>query len=219
MRRIRRNVFPHLFGVFFGQQWEPGGQPAYEGGSLIYVSKMSTLEVRPRIDEDAFWESFEPWSEEDAEEVRENIPANAAQPFLALAYLLDTNGVRYVMASRPSIMARVRDAGGLGVLSVSAITVAELYLGVAILPEGRRKATLLASLDRVLTRGIDVRPLSGAAARICGTAGAALRSAGVSFSFQDLAIASIAIAENSTVAYNDRFFEDAQRVCGLRFEA
>jgi hypothetical protein len=31
------------------------------------------VHVRPHIDEEAFWESFEPWSEEDAEEVRENI--------------------------------------------------------------------------------------------------------------------------------------------------
>lgn len=59
--------------TFFGQQWELGGQPAYEGGSLIYVSKMSTVEVRPSVNEEAFWESFEPWPEEDAEEVRENI--------------------------------------------------------------------------------------------------------------------------------------------------
>lgn len=122
------------------------------------------------------------------------------------------------MANRPSIMVRVRDVGGLGVLSVSTITVAELYLGLAILPEGRRKAGLLASLDDTLAGGIDMRPLSGAAAQVCGTAGAALRSAGVSFSFQDLAIASIALAENRVVASNDRFFEEAARVCGLRFE-
>lgn len=131
---------------------------------------------------------------------------------------MDTNGVSYIMANRPSTMARVRNAGGLGVLSVSAITVAELYLGVAILPEGRRKASLMASLDNTLTGGIDIRPLSGAAAKVCGTAGAELKRAGVSYSFQDLAIASIALAEDRIVASNDRFFEDAARVCGLRFE-
>lgn len=115
-------------------------------------------------------------------------------------------------------MARLHDVGGLGVVSISAITVAELYLGVEVLPDGRRKANLLASLDRVLTGGMDIRPLSGAAARTFGRAGAALKKAGVSCSFQDLAIASIALAENRIVASNDRFFEDAQRVCGLRFE-
>jgi len=122
------------------------------------------------------------------------------------------------MANRPSVMARVREAGGIGVLSVSAISVAELYLGIAILPEGRRKVSLLASFDIALTGGIDVRPFSGAAAKIYGTAGAALKSAGVSYSFQDLAIASIALAEDRIMVSNDRFFEEAARVCGLRFE-
>lgn len=59
--------------VFFGQQWEPGGTPAYPGGSLIFPSAIASVEVRPRIDEEAFWKSFEPWSEQDADEVRENI--------------------------------------------------------------------------------------------------------------------------------------------------
>jgi hypothetical protein len=59
--------------VFFAQQWELGGQPAYPGGRLIYPSSAASLEVRPRIDEEAFWGSFEPWSEDDANEVRENI--------------------------------------------------------------------------------------------------------------------------------------------------
>ncbi len=59
--------------IFLAQQWEPGGQPAYPGGSLIYASSVASVEVRPYIDDEAFWNSFEPWSEEDAEEVRENI--------------------------------------------------------------------------------------------------------------------------------------------------
>ncbi len=59
--------------VFLAQQWEPGGQPAYAGGSLIYASSVSSVEVRPHIDEETFWSSFEPWPEEDAKEIRENI--------------------------------------------------------------------------------------------------------------------------------------------------
>jgi hypothetical protein len=59
--------------IFFAQQWEPGGQPAYPGGALIYASSVVSVEVRPRIDEETFWKSFEPWPEEDAEEIRENI--------------------------------------------------------------------------------------------------------------------------------------------------
>lgn len=59
--------------LFLAQQWEPGGQPAYPEGALIYPSSVSSVEVRPYIDEEKFWSSFKPWPEEDAEEIRENI--------------------------------------------------------------------------------------------------------------------------------------------------
>ena len=59
--------------VFFAQQWELGGQPAYPGGALIYPSSVASLQVRPPIDEEMFWGSFEPWSEDDADEIRKNI--------------------------------------------------------------------------------------------------------------------------------------------------
>jgi hypothetical protein len=59
--------------VFLAQQWEPGGQPAYPGGSLIHPSSATSVEVRPHIDDEKFWESFEPWSEEDAEEIMRNV--------------------------------------------------------------------------------------------------------------------------------------------------
>lgn len=59
--------------VFLAQQWEPGGQPGYAGASLLYASSVSSVEVRPHVDEEKFWESFEPWSEEDAEEIMKNV--------------------------------------------------------------------------------------------------------------------------------------------------
>lgn len=59
--------------VFLAQQWEPGGQPAYPGGALIYPSSAVSVEVRPHVDDKTFWESFEPWSEEEAEEIMRNI--------------------------------------------------------------------------------------------------------------------------------------------------
>lgn len=52
--------------VFLTQQWEPGG-------SMNFPSSATSVEVRPRVDDKAFWESFEPWPEDIAEEVRENI--------------------------------------------------------------------------------------------------------------------------------------------------
>ncbi len=59
--------------VFLAQQWEPGGQPGYEGGSTLYASNVNSVEVRPHIDEEKSWKSFEPWPEEDAEEIMKNV--------------------------------------------------------------------------------------------------------------------------------------------------
>jgi predicted nucleic acid-binding protein len=135
-----------------------------------------------------------------------------------LNYLLDINIASYVMRRRPSIVAKVEEAGGLGLLSVSTITLAELAFGIRILPEGRRKTSLLNNLGALLGMRMDVRPFSADAAEVFAEAGATLRRAGVAFSFQDLTIASIAIAENRTLASNDAFFEHVERLCGLRFE-
>lgn len=87
-----------------------------------------------------------------------------------------------------------------------------------ILLEGRRKTWLLNDLKELLGTRLDVRPFSSEAAGVFSEAGATLRRAGVGFSFQDLAIASAAIAENKTLASNDIFFEHVERLCGLRFE-
>jgi len=134
-----------------------------------------------------------------------------------LAYLLDTNTVSYLIQKRPIIVDKVASAGGLSNLSVAAITAAELRYGVERMPEGRRKVNNLADLFTVLGE-IEIRPFTEDAAAAFGWAAALLESAGVAFSFPDLAIASIALVEDITVASNDGFFEHVQKVCGLKFE-
>ncbi len=133
-------------------------------------------------------------------------------------YLIDTDAVSYLMERRPSIVAKVREVGGPALLSVSTISLAELDYGIRIMPEGRKKTERLDSLRRLLEVGMDVRLFSTEAAGVYAEFGAILKRAGIAFKFQDLAIASIAMAENKTLASNDRFFEDARRLCGLRFE-
>jgi predicted nucleic acid-binding protein len=135
-----------------------------------------------------------------------------------LNYLLDTNIASYAMRRRPTIVSKIEEVGGLENLSVSTITLAELTFGVRILPEGRRKIELLRGLERISATRMDLRPFSPEVAGVFAEAGAVLRGAGIAFSFQDLAIASTAIAENKTLASNDGFFEDVERLCGLRFE-
>lgn len=131
---------------------------------------------------------------------------------------MDTNIASYLMRSRPSIVARVNDVGGAGLLSISTITLAELRYGIHIMPEGRRRSSLLKRLEDMLAIGMDIRPFTIAAADVYSEAGATLRNAGIAFSFQDLAIAAIAMSENKTLASNDGFFTHMRRLRGLRFE-
>lgn len=133
-------------------------------------------------------------------------------------YLVDTNIASYLMEQRTSIVARISEIGGAGLLSMSTVTLAELRYGVQTVPEGHRKARLMKSLEDMLGTGMDIRPFTAGAAEVYAEAGAALRKAGIGFSFQDLAIASIAITENKTLASNDGFFDHVKRLCGLRFE-
>jgi predicted nucleic acid-binding protein len=135
-----------------------------------------------------------------------------------LNYLLDTNTVSYLMEERAAVVERVRDAGGLARISISTITLAELRYGLRIMPDSRKKTSSLESLRRILDSEMDIRPFTASAAEVFSEAGATLRGNGISFSFEDLAIASIAIAENKTLASNDGFFGHMQRLCGLRFE-
>lgn len=86
------------------------------------------------------------------------------------------------------------------------------------MPEGRRRVRRLDELEGMLGTGMEVRPFSAEAAGVYSETGATLSEAGIAFKFQDLAIASIAMVENKTLASNDGFFEDVRRLCGLRFE-
>ncbi|MBA2694182.1 MAG: PIN domain-containing protein [Rubrobacter sp.] len=122
------------------------------------------------------------------------------------------------MEDRASIVRRVRDAGGLAFVSISTITLAELRYGLGIMPESRKKAAAVSSLGRILDSDVDTRPFTASAANVYSEAGATLRKAGIAFSFQDLAIAAIAISENKTLASNDDFFGHMRSLCGLRFE-
>jgi tRNA(fMet)-specific endonuclease VapC len=133
-------------------------------------------------------------------------------------YLLDTNILSYFLQGQTSIVTRIRDAGGLSFLSISTITVAESMHGVIAMQDGAKKTRLLASLEQLLATGIDVRPFSIDAARVFAEAKAKLEAAGVNVSFPDLAIASIAMAENKTLVSNDGVFEHVERVHYLRFE-
>ena len=122
------------------------------------------------------------------------------------------------MQKQPVVITKVAEAGGMTNIAVPSVAVAELRYGVEMLPEGRKKRERIASLDTVFDNTLEILPFTEGVAVAFGWAGALLKDAGVAFSFPDLAIASVALAEYRTLASNDRFFEYVQRICGLSFE-
>jgi predicted nucleic acid-binding protein len=120
--------------------------------------------------------------------------------------LLDTNVVSEPL--RPAPEARVIewiDAQPLETLFLSAITVAELRAGVALLPAGRRRAALQQSLEKralPLFAG-RVLPFDLACTQAYAALSAKARAAGLAIAAADGYIAAIAIANGLAVATRD----------------
>jgi predicted nucleic acid-binding protein len=113
---------------------------------------------------------------------------------------------------------RVGNVGGLSFLAIPTIAIAESRYGVLAMPDSPKKMRLLASLEQLIATGIDIRPFSVNAAKVYAEARTKLEASGVSVTFPDLAIASIAKSENKTLVSNDGVFEHVQKVYSLRFE-
>jgi len=127
--------------------------------------------------------------------------------------LLDTNVISEPQRLQPH--ARVLewiDAQALETLYLSAITVAELRAGIALLPSGKRRDSLHDNLEKRLLPMFANRVLSFDIA--CTTAYAGLlaksRAAGLALETADAFIAAIALANGFAVATRDtRPFETA----------
>ena len=113
--------------------------------------------------------------------------------------LLDTNVAAWV-AARP-----------LEDLFFSAVGEAELRYGAAILPEGRRRETLVSDIEAMLRDAFEDRvlPFDSAAARAYAEIAAARRAAGRPVAPADCQIAAIARSRNMAAATrNVRDFAD-----------
>lgn len=117
--------------------------------------------------------------------------------------LLDTNVVSELMRAEPAgaVLAwfGAQDAAA---LFLSAISEAELRAGVAVLPAGRRRETLLAAVDAVTEQDFAGRllPFDSAAARAYADVHARRRAAGRPIAEADCQIAAIAAARGLAVA-------------------
>jgi predicted nucleic acid-binding protein len=127
--------------------------------------------------------------------------------------LLDTNVISEPQRLQPH--ARVLewiDAQALETLYLSAITVAELRAGIALLPSGKRRDSLHDNLEKRLLPMFANRVLSFDMACTKAYAGllAKSRAAGLALETADAFIAAIALANGFTVATRDtRPFETA----------
>ena len=120
--------------------------------------------------------------------------------------LLDTNVISETQRQEPN--ARVLDwidAQALETLYLSAITVAELRAGIALIPAGKRRDSLHENLEKHLLPMFTIRVLSFDMA--CTKAHAELlaksRAAGLAVETADAFIAAVALANGFTVATRD----------------
>lgn len=120
--------------------------------------------------------------------------------------LLDTNVVSEPLRAAPdaNVLAWL-DAQAIETLYLSAISLAELRFGIAALPEGKRRESLLASLEqRVLPLFVGrILPFDAPAAQAYAELRARARAAGQAIATADGYIAAIAATHGFAIATRD----------------
>lgn len=129
--------------------------------------------------------------------------------------LLDTNVVSEVMKLSPDkIVRKWLDDQTAETLYLSSVTAAELMFGIGVLPNGKRKSELTATLDGIMKLFENrILPFDTAAARHYAELAVKARAAGKGFPTPDGYIASIAASRGFVVATRDASAFDA---AGLR---
>jgi predicted nucleic acid-binding protein len=117
--------------------------------------------------------------------------------------LLDTNVISELMRPRPdtAALAWMARQSRLDIYTTS-ITKAEIFYGIAVLPEGRRKTSLASDAQRMFAEdfGGRVLPFDEDAAAHFAEIAAGRRRAGMSLDVPDMQIAAIALATGAAVA-------------------
>lgn len=120
--------------------------------------------------------------------------------------VLDTNVVSEALkpGRDPAVIAWL-DQQSVETLFLSATSLAELLIGIAIMPDGKRKSTISAALDSLITRLFDTRilPFDEGAAMAYSQLVSAARAQGKAVSMPDGQIGAVASVHNFTVATRD----------------
>ncbi|MEQ9640593.1 MAG: type II toxin-antitoxin system VapC family toxin [Alphaproteobacteria bacterium] len=120
--------------------------------------------------------------------------------------LVDTNVVSEMMRVSPNVRVRAwLNAQTEDALFVSAVSLAELWLGVALLPQGRRRRDLTATVaERIADYfGARLLPFDAVAAEIYAQIVADARVRGVTIGMADGQIAATALVQGLAVATRD----------------
>ncbi len=128
--------------------------------------------------------------------------------------ILDTNVLSALMNSRPDVaVVAWLDRQPTESIWITSITVFESRLGLALLPDGRRRQSLEAAFEQIVAVDLDDRVLDfdrGAAAAAAALA-ACRQRAGKPVDMRDTQIAGIAVSRRATLATrNVRHFADLQ---------
>lgn len=128
--------------------------------------------------------------------------------------ILDTNVLSTLMNSRPDVaVVAWLDRQPAESIWITSITVFESRLGLAFLPDGRRRQLLEAAFEQIVAVDLDDRVLDfdrGAAAAAAALA-ADRQRAGKPVDMRDTQIAGIAVSRRATLATrNVRHFADLQ---------
>ena len=125
--------------------------------------------------------------------------------------LLDTNVLSALMQRKADpVVVSWLDAQPSESIWTTAVTVFELWFGLAILPDSRRRRPLRDAFARTLQEDLDGRvlPFDSAAAQASAVIAARQRLAGRQVEIRDVQIAGIAAARRATLATrNTRHFE------------
>ena len=130
--------------------------------------------------------------------------------------LLDTNVVSDIVKPRPNpkVQAWI-DAHNSSSLWISAITVAELHLGIELMPDGRKKSELRLAIDRAIHLfGQQCAPFDALAANEFARIVARRRQIGLPVEALDAQIAAVAITTGFALATLDR--KGFEKIDGLK---
>jgi predicted nucleic acid-binding protein len=114
--------------------------------------------------------------------------------------VLDTNIISETVRAQPSPTVMQWLTSSNEPFAITTVTIGELLTGVRLLPQGKRRTSLMAAIEQVLLRWAVTLPYDEAAARIYAAMREQARAQGRGLSVEDGMIAAISAAHGASLA-------------------